>query len=64
MAEETEAVLIEDLQKQAKAAVLRAITDAAPKANQRGLEGVESIARAFAAVAGSGPAKGEAKNAN
>src|SRR4051812_28688728 len=50
---------IGELQRQAKAAVLEAIIKAAPDANDRGVQAVESIARAFAAVAEAHPRKGE-----
>ena len=50
---------IEDLTTNAKAALLEAIAKAAPSANNRGVEAVESLARAFAAVAPVGPRKGE-----
>lgn len=48
-----------ELQRQAKAAVLQAIIEAAPDANNRGVQAVESIARAFAAVAEVHPRKGD-----
>jgi hypothetical protein len=50
---------IRELQRQAKAAVLEAIIEAAPNANDRGVQAVESIARAFAAVAEARPRKGD-----
>ncbi|MDV8147255.1 hypothetical protein [Arthrobacter sp. B10-11] len=49
---------IEDLTSKAKAALLEAITEAAPKANGAA-EPLELLARAYATVAGSGPRKGE-----
>jgi hypothetical protein len=54
-----EAKTIEDLTTNAKAALLEAIVKAAPTANNRGVEAIESLARAFAAVAPVGPRKGE-----
>ncbi|WP_426226250.1 hypothetical protein [Pseudarthrobacter sp. DSP2-3-2b1] len=56
MAEETKT--IEKLTVAAKAALLEAITNAAGTA-YRGPEALESLARAYAAVATSGPLKGE-----
>lgn len=55
MAEESKT--IEKLTVTAKAALLEAITMAADK--PASAEKLESLARAFAAVAGSGPVKGE-----
>lgn len=49
---------LEDLSKAAKAALLEAIADAAPKA-RGAAEPLELLARAYATVAGSGPRKGE-----
>lgn len=57
MADDTKT--IEDLTTDAKAALLEAIAKAAPSANGRGVEGLESLARAFAAVAPVGPRRGE-----
>ncbi|WP_432244920.1 hypothetical protein ACRB8A_14370 [Arthrobacter sp. G.S.26] len=54
-----EAKTIEDLTTNAKAALLEAIAKAAPSANGRGVEGLESLARAFAAIAPVGPRKGK-----
>jgi hypothetical protein len=54
-----EAKTMGELQRQAKAAVLEAIIAAAPDANNRGVQAVESIARAFAAVAEAHPRKGD-----
>lgn len=56
MAEEP--TTISELQTQVKAELLRAILKAAPTANTRGAEAMESLARAYAAVAGASPAKG------
>jgi hypothetical protein len=50
---------IEELTTTAKLSLLDAIVKAAPTANNRGSEALESLARAFAAVASAGPAKGE-----
>jgi hypothetical protein len=50
---------IEDLTTNAKVALLEAIAKAAPGANGRGVEALESLARAYAAVAPVGPRKGE-----
>lgn len=52
-----ESKTIEKLTATAKAALLEAITTAAGKADIR-TDPLESLARAFAAVAGSGPNKG------
>lgn len=57
MAEEVST--IEDLQRRAKAELQRPIIAAAPDANSRGTEALESITRAFAAVSATGPRKGE-----
>lgn len=52
-----EATSIETLTANAKAALLKAITEAAPKTGAA--EPLELLARAYATVAGSGPRKGE-----
>lgn len=54
-----DAKTIEDLSRDAKAELLKAIIEAAPDAHRRGTEALESIARAFAAVSGAGPRKGD-----
>lgn len=56
MAEEMKT--IEKLTATAKGALLEAITAAAGKPDRR-VEAIESLARAYAAVAASGPLKGE-----
>ncbi|WP_024366194.1 hypothetical protein [Arthrobacter sp. TB 26] len=56
MPEETAS--IEALTATAKAALLKAITEAAPKASGAA-EPLELLARAYATVAGAGPRKGE-----
>lgn len=56
MPEETTS--IETLTANAKAALLKAIEDAAPKA-RGAAEPLELLARAYATVAGAGPRKGE-----
>ncbi|WP_432244799.1 hypothetical protein ACRB8A_12405 [Arthrobacter sp. G.S.26] len=53
-----EATSIETLSANAKAALLKAITEAAPKAGGAAAP-LELLARAYSAVAGSGPRKGE-----
>lgn len=50
---------LEDTAIQAKNTLLLAIIEAAPGANKRGADGLESLAKAYAAVAGTGPMKGE-----